>query len=195
MAMAHAGFVFLSMTKTGSTAVHRQFNGHAQIVVRKPPPMKHMTARTFHKLFVPVLDKYGFPRASYELVSIVRDPVDWTASWWKYRSRPEVAGSASYTGELSFDAFAEQVVAGEVRLGSSAHFVSSPEGEVIVDRIYRYEHLDAAVTWMAEKLGVDAPALPSANVSPSRPVEISVETRRRLEEHYAADMAIYESAI
>lgn len=189
--MAHAGFVFLAMTKTGSTAVQRQLGQHAQLVARKPPAMKHMTARTFHRLMIPLLDHYGFSRDSYELVCIVREPVDWTLSWWRYRARP---GAGHSSAEVSFDEFAEQVVAGEVKLGGPRRFVSSPDGEVLVDRIYKYEHLDSAVTWMAAKLGVEPTTPDRVNVSPDRPTEVSERSRRMLQEFFAADVEVYESA-
>lgn len=192
MVMAHAGFVFLAMTKTGSTAVQRQLGQHAQLVARKPPGMKHMTARTFHRLMIPVLNHYGFPRESYELVSIVREPVDWTLSWWRYRARPAAGHSSA---AMSFDEFTEQVVAGGIKLGGPRRFVSSPQGEVLVERIYRYEHLDQAVSWMAGKLGVDTSPLDRVNVSPDRPAEVSERSRRLLEEFFADDAALYESAL
>ena len=118
--MPQAGFVFLAMTKTGSTAVETAFQRHAQLVARRPPRMKHMTARTFDQVFVPVLEHYGHARASYEVLCIVREPVDWVHSWYRYRSRPAAADSDHSTAGLSFEEFAEQVVAGEVDLGRKA---------------------------------------------------------------------------
>ncbi|MGZ4446756.1 MAG: hypothetical protein ACXVWZ_06755 [Nocardioides sp.] len=194
MAMAHAGFVFLSMTKTGSTAVQRHFEQHAQLLVRQPPAMKHMTARTFRARVAPLLERYGFPRESYELVAIVRDPVDWAESWWRYRSRPAARGKASYTGDLGFDEFAERLVAGDVFLGSSANFVSDGQGRVLVERLYKYEHLDQAAAWMAERLGVESPTLTTVNASPQRGCTVSPATRALLEEHLADDLAVYRSA-
>ena len=80
-------------------------------------------------------------------------------------------------------------------LGTSANFVTDAEGAVIVDRMYRYEHLDAATAWMAERLGIAAPVLEPTNVSPAREGEMDAATRARLEEHFAEDLAIYEAAI
>lgn len=195
MAMPHSGFVFLSMTKTGSTAIHQHFSRHAQVLARNPPRMKHMTAKTFTELVVPLLERYGRPRESYELMCIAREPVDWVGSWWRYRARPAMEGKPKSTANLSFDAFAEQIVNGKVKLGSSANFVSDKDGKVIVDRIYKFEHLDLAAQWMASQLKIEPPQLRSANVSPARENVISPSTRRLLEEHYAADLAVYESAI
>lgn len=195
MAMPHSGFVFLSMTKTGSTAIHQHFGRHAQVLARDPTRMKHMTAKTFTELVVPLLERYGRPRESYELMCVAREPVDWVSSWWRYRARPTMDGKPKSTAELSFDAFAEQIVGGKVRLGSSANFVSDKDGKVIVDRIYKFEHLDLAAGWMASQLKIEQPQLRSANASPPRANVISPGTRKLLEKHYAADMAVYESAI
>lgn len=190
MAMAHAGFVFLSMTKTGSTSVEAAFARHAQLSTRRPPPMKHMTARTFDSLIAPLLEHYGFARESYELVCVAREPVDWVHSWWRYRSRPD----AGHPVEVDFDTFAAQVVSGEVRLGSTHNFTRVGPGRPPVERVYRYEHLPAAVSWMADRLGVVPPDLERRNASPRPRSEVSAATRRLLEEHYARDLAIYRAA-
>ncbi len=80
-------------------------------------------------------------------------------------------------------------------LGTSSNFVTDADDKVIVDRMYRYEHLDAATAWMSERLGIAAPTLEPTNVSPAREGEMDAATRARLEEHFARDLAIYESAI
>lgn len=195
MAMARAGFCFLAMTKTGSTAVERAFQRHAELVVRRPPRMKHATARTFDRVFVPVLEFYGHPRESYELVCVVREPVDWAHSWWRYRARPGSEGSPQHTGGVSFDEFAERIVAGEVDLGSSSNFVRVRAGRPPVERVYRYEHLDVAAAWMAGRLGVDVPAMGQVNTSPPAADPVAASTRRLLEEHYARDVVLHESAL
>ena len=70
------------------------------------------TAQSFITSFAPILARYGYPRGRYELVCIIREPIDWTASWWRYRSRPATVGKASYTGDMSFDEFADRVIDG-----------------------------------------------------------------------------------
>ena len=80
-------------------------------------------------------------------------------------------------------------------LGTSANFVTDAEGNVIVDRMYRYEHLDAATAWMSQQLGIAAPLLEPTNVSPAREGEMDAATRALLEGHFAKDLAAYEAAI
>ncbi len=195
MAMPQAGFCFLATTKTGSTAVEAALGRHAELLTRRPPRMKHMTARTFDHLIAPVLDHYGHPRESYELVCVVREPVEWVHSWWRYRSRPEAAGRPNSTAGVPFEDFARRVADGEIHLGSWAQFTRTAEGRPPVERIYRYEHLGDAVDWMAGRLGVPTPEMPRLNVSPTgSDGAIPPQIRRLLEERLAADVSVYESA-
>ena len=193
--MADSGFVFLSMPKAGSTVLQKHFARHAMILFRQPPGMKHMSAVTFETVLAPWLERYGRPRDSYETMCLVRHPLDRAVSWWKYRSRPEAAGQPNFTGDLSFAQFADRLIAGDVPLGTSSNFVTDADGKVIVDRIYRYEHLDAAAAFMSRQLGIDPPVLEPTNVSPARQGQMDAPTRVRLEEHFAADLAVYEAAI
>ena len=154
MCFADRGFVFLSMPKAGSTVLQKHFARHAMILFRQPPGMKHMSAVTFEAVLAPWLERYGHPRDSYETMCLVRHPLDRAVSWWKYRARPEAQGQPNYTGDLSFAEFADRLVGGEVPLGTSSNFVTDADDPVIVDRMYRYEHLDAATAWMSERLGI-----------------------------------------
>ena len=185
MCFADRGFVFLSMPKAGSTVLQKHFARHAMILFRQPPGMKHMSAVTFEAVLAPWLERYGHPRDSYETMCLVRHPLDRAVSWWKYRARPEAQGQPNWTGDLSFAEFADRLVGGDVPLGTSSNFVTDAEGAVIVDRMYRYEHLDAATAWMSERLGIAAPVLEPTNVSPAREGEMDAATRARLEEHFA----------
>ena len=195
MAMTHAGFVFLAMPKAGSSVLQGSFAKHAQILVRHPPMAKHMSAARYERVFAPWLARCGYPRSSYETMCLVRHPVDRAVSWWRYRARPEAQGQPSWTGDLTFTEFADRLVSGDVPLGTSSNFVTDADGAVIVDRMYRYEHLDQATAWMAERLGIPAPVLEPTNVSPARDGEIDPATRARLEQHFAADLAVYEQAV
>jgi hypothetical protein len=194
MAMAHVGFVFLSMPKAGSTALQRHFSRHAQILFRQPPGMKHMSAATFENVMAPWLERYGYPRTSYETLCLARHPVDRAVSWWRYRSRPAASAEKS-TGDTTFAQFAEQLVSGEVPLGTAWNFVTTMDGTMLVDRVYRYEHLADAAGWMAERLDIAPPQLDPTNVSPARDVDVDPGVRAMLESHYADDVRLYESAL
>jgi hypothetical protein len=194
MAMTAAGFVLLSMPKAGSTALQKHFSRHAEVLFRQPPGMKHMSAATFENTMAPWFDRFGRPRSSYETVCLVRHPVDRAHSWWRYRSRPSASREKS-TRDVSFGEFAEQLVGGDLPLGTAWNFVTTMQGEVLVDRVYRYDNLAAAAGWMAERLGIDPPALDRSNVSPVREGgAIDPGVRTLLEQHYADDVSLWEAA-
>lgn len=195
MAMTHAGFVFLAMPKTGSSVLQGSFARHAQILVRHPPMAKHMSAARYERVFAPWLARCGYPRDSYETMCLVRNPLDRAVSWWKYRARPELQGKPNYTGDMSFATFAERLVAGDIGLGTATNFVTDKDGAVIVDRLYRYDNIEVAAEWMASCLGIRTPELPHVNVSPQREPDLDARGRARLEEYFASDLALYESAL
>lgn len=194
LAMADAGFVFLSMPKAGSTIINRTFGPHAQIVVRRPPKLKHISAARFEKVFAPWLAVSGFPRETYETMCLVRDPVDRAVSWWNYRARGDLAGTDNYTGDLSFEEFAERLMDRRIKLGTASNFVTDQAGNVLVDRLYRYDNLPEAVAWMAGLLHLDPPVMGRANASTKRELTMAASTRTRLEQHFAADLELYRSA-
>jgi len=193
LAAPRHGFVFLAAAKAGSTAIHQAFRNVAQMDVRSPPGFKHMTAAEFEQRVAPLLEAYGFPRSGYETVALVRDPVEVLASWWRYRSRPEMDGQPMSTRDLSFDDWAEEVMAGRGRFRRPSVWASDAAGRCLIDRTWKYEHIDSAVAWMADRSG-RAVTMPRLNASPPRTWELSLDVRRRLEAYLAPDFELYNSA-
>ncbi|GHJ58921.1 hypothetical protein NOK12_14390 [Nocardioides sp. OK12] len=188
------GFVVLAVPKSGSTALEAAFAKHAQLVTSGPHSLKHVGVQGFERDIAPLLDEHGYPRTGYEVAALVRDPVSWMSSWWRYRSRPGIVGTATYTGEMSFDEFVGRVSTGEIDLPSQSSYVTGPDGAPGVDRLYRYEDLDDFLAWLHECLGpkkARKSQLKQRNVSPERQHEVSAATRDLVEEVYAADVALH----
>lgn len=193
LAVPKHGFVVLAVPKSGSTALEAAFTKHAQLVTSGPPSLKHVTAREFEARFVPLLAEHGYARSDYEVTALLREPVSWLASWWRYRSRPGIAGKRTYVGDLGFDEFVGRVVSGEIRLRPQTDYVTGEDGHLAVDRLWRYDDLDVAFEWMRGKVGKKKVRLPERNVSPPREHEVSASTRALIEEAYAADLTLYRS--
>ncbi|MBF4163434.1 sulfotransferase family protein [Nocardioides acrostichi] len=187
------GFVVLAVPKSGSTALEHAFRKHAQLVTSGPPSLKHVTAVEFDERFAPLLRNHGYERTDYAVTAVVREPVSWLASWWRYRSRPGIVGKATYVGDLGFDEFAGRVVAGEIRLRPQRDYVTTDGGGLAVDRLWRYDDLDSAFAWMRDQVGKKKIRLRQRNVSPERQHEVSASTRALIEEAYASDVALYRS--
>lgn len=187
------GFCFLASPKAASTAIQRAFAEHAQLLTPGPPSLKHLSAADFEADIAPLLARHGFARSSYVTTALVREPVDLTLSWYRYRTRRNLQGSARYTGDVTFDEYAERVVAGEGGFRPPREFLCDGDGTLLVERPYKYEHAEDLIAWMAERVGAPV-EVGRANVSPQRDVEVAPSTRRLLEGFFARDLEIYAAA-
>jgi hypothetical protein len=196
------GFVFLAATKSGSTSIENAFLIHAQMILQKPPALKHTTYAGFQRYLQPFLDSRGFPRESYEVVCAFREPIDWLSSWWRYRSREKLADPTdpkhrNYTGDVSFEHFARAYMEGSeqfAQVGRPSRFVRPSPGEAEVDRIFRYDRLELLVDFLCEKVGEEV-EVGSANTSPERSSSLSKQCEIELREFFAPEYSIYERAI
>jgi hypothetical protein len=200
LAAPRHGFAFLSTTKSGSTALEQAFTPHAQVILRGPPRLKHINASGFHKHVEPLLHDQGFPRDSYEVVAIVREPLDWLLSWWRYRSRDALrrrrgaGGKDVYAGDTSFEEWATAQIDNDMQgIGRMSRFVAVPDGARGVDRLWRYEHLDGAREWMSGRVGEEV-SLRVVNASPKRPADVPDALRRRIETYFEPEYRLYENA-
>lgn len=183
--------VILATPKTGSSALSAALAPFASIEVRDPPGLRHTGAEGFHRHIAPFLASRG--GTGFETFAIMREPIDWLGSWYRYRARPEVDGLPVSTARLSFDAFLRawcETPRPEVaRVGDQASFLA-PKGGPRVDRIYRYEDLAAAIAFLEARL--ERPiALPRSNVSPRRRMDVAPQTLALVQERGRASFALY----
>ena len=175
---------------------------HSQMILRKPPAIKHTTYAGFQRFLQPFLNSKGFPRESYEVVCVFREPIDWLSSWWRYRSREKLANPTdpkhrNYTGDVSFEQFARAYMEGSehfAQVGRPSRFVQSRSGQAEMDRIFRYDRLDLLVDFLCEKVGEEV-EVGSVNTSPERSFSLSEECEIELREFFAPEYRIYERSI
>jgi hypothetical protein len=202
IAVPGRGLVFLAQTKCASTSIEHALERFAQVLLQNEPRMKHMSVREFSEAAAPLLDRFGYPRQAYEIVCLIREPIEWLHSWWRYRARPELADPAhprhaNYAGQVSFDGFAEAYLEGGhafAEVGRQADFLIDGMGNVGVDRLFRYEDLDLVLEYLQIKLGEKLPELDRLNVSPPNPLVLSDTGRRALEEFFRAEYALHAAA-
>lgn len=189
-----AKLVLLAVPKTGTTALETALLPHAAAAIVAPPQKKHVPARRYKNQLAPYFEDKG--AHTMELMAIIREPVDWLGSWYRYRARPEIAGSAASTSQMSFEDF----VAGWLndpepefaRVGRQSRFVSRADGTVIVPHLFAYERLDLAVAFLEDRLNTRID-LPQRCVSPKMELSLSAATLARLRKEAAADFALWES--
>jgi hypothetical protein len=185
--------VFLSTPKAGSTALAAALESLAAVSIQRPPVLKHTTARRFHRFVGPYLKAAS--GEAFTTVALMREPIDWLGSWYRYRLREDVLDERMRTAGMTFDDFAraycQKPQPGFANVGSQAKFLA-PEGKPAVDRIFRYEEMDRFVAFLEDRIGC-ALVLPVLNVSPKADLSLSAETRAAVEDALATDLALYAS--
>lgn len=192
LVFAKQKLVFLSVPKTGSTAYEQALAPHAALVVSDPPELKHAPVFRYNRFFRKMVEQ--FIGSDVSVVAVMREPVDWLGSWYRYRAREALHGHANSTRGLSFDAFADAYCEREVpdfaRVGSQAKFLEPQRNGTRVTHLFRYEDQAGLRRFLEARL--DVPVVTrSANRSPQMPLGLAPETLARLRRVCAADFRLY----
>lgn len=196
--------MILSQPKTGTTALEGALSARASIVVSKPPELKHISYRAFMKFVAPWIEaQTGLERSDYDVVSVMREPLDWLGSWYRYRTRnqltkPDNPRSVNFTGNMSFDDFVRDVCRPDGQQPQHARVktpswvaLAGPE-RIGVDRLFPYEALDAFRDFIEERTGKPIEDR-TANVSPKMELSLAQETLVTLREHFAFEFDLHAS--
>ena len=195
------GFVMLSMPKCASTSLVDLLSPKAELIFKRNSLLKHMNCSQFHAKVRPLLRSVGYMRRDYEVVSLFREPVSWLESWWRYRSRPDLLSeskdSDKYVGGLPFESFAAQYLEGadaaSVVRGRPCRFIALSDNlDIGVDRLFALDRPEIWGSWLGEKLGVELDPRSFNRAPTKRDSEVSTSMRRRLEEHFAPELDVYE---
>ncbi|WP_134682086.1 gamma-glutamyl kinase [Paracoccus ravus] len=188
--------VLLSVPKTGTTALEQALAPRAEIVFRARPEIKHLNQRQYLKRIKPLLAPLG--GAPFESVAVLREPLDWLRSWYRFRTRDGLIGHENSTAHLSFDQFLRDYLEdgrrpAHARLGRQSDFLLDHEGRPAVEHVFRYEAMDALLSFLGKRIGVDI-SLNLTNVSPETATELSPETEAMAREALAGEYALWDAA-
>ncbi|MEM8537655.1 MAG: gamma-glutamyl kinase, partial [Pseudomonadota bacterium] len=132
-----------------------------------------------------------------ELMAVVRNPIDWLGSWYRYRTRDDLAGQPNSTNAISFDDFVLEYCKGEpapfANVGSQDRFLRINDGELAVQHLFQYEQWDQVIGYLEERLQMQI-TLKQKNVSPKMDLTLSAEVEAKLRDKRAAEFATWNSA-
>ena len=184
---------FLATPKTGSTAIATALESLAAVSVQRPPVLKHTTVHRWHRFLGPYFEAAsGHP---FAVVALMREPRDWLGSWYRFRSREDVADPRKSTAGISFDEFVRAWCREEppefAAVGSQARFLRPRQGKGL-DRLFAHDRIDAFVEFLEDRLGCEI-ILPRVNVSPrvAAPLDLEPATEALLRQVAAEDFALY----
>ncbi len=187
---------FLSVPKTGSTAYHTALGARADLVVTGPPELKHAPVRRFDRFFQNMYRKMY--DTEMEIMAVVREPIDWLGSWYRFRSREDRIGHPHSTRDLSFDeyvrAYMQNPRPGFADVGSQSQFFRTRNNGVGATHIFKYEHQDKILSFLQDRLQMDI-SLPRENVSPPGDLTLSTETERKFRSKHAEEFATHDAAL
>lgn len=186
--------VFLSVPKTGSTAYQDMLAPYASLVVRDPPEIKHAPVYRYNRFFRPMIEK--FCEGPFEIVAVMREPVDWLGSWYRYRSRDALRGTRTSTADMTFDQFVDGYLARPrpafAQIGSQAKFLEPQDNGTSVTHLFRYEDQAGLQSFLKSRLTREVQP-ERRNTSPPATLILSDERKMRLAQDYAADFELYAS--
>ncbi len=194
LVFAKQKLVFLSMPKTGTTAYQAALAPHASMVITDPPELKHAPVFRYNRFFRPALEK--FIGDGIEVMAVMREPVSWLGSWYRYRQRPFMQGKPNATHDMSFDAFVSAYMMGQTpgfaNVGSQAKFLEPQRNGTAVTHLFRYEEPDELQRFLEDRIGC-ALRTDRMNASPPAALELSDETDARLRRKYAHEFDLWDS--
>jgi len=186
--------VLLAVPKTGTTALEQALLPYASAAILDPPGQKHISAPQYRNRLSKFFEQRG--HHPMDLVAVMREPVDWLGSWYRYRSRPQLSGKPNSTQGISFDEFVAAWLQPKrpdfADVGSQAKFLTDADGNRAVDHLFRYDRMGDLVAFLENRLEAKFD-IPRANVSPTGAVELSPDMRARLEKEAAPEFTLWQS--
>lgn len=190
-----ARLVILATPKSGSTSIEAALESVSSLPITRPPELKHTPAYRYQRFIRPYL------RASaggdFTTVALMREPMDWLGSWYRFRRRDDVMVPENSTRDIEFPDFVRGYMSDPrpayADVGAQAKFLSGMNGEPLgVDRLFRYENIAAFVAWLEERLDF-AIELPHENVSPPGDLNLPEGLAKALRDHLAPEYALYDA--
>ena len=185
--------VLLSVPKTGTTAIEKALAGNASMIISDPPELKHAPVYRYNRFFRPMFEKAC--KAEMETFAMMREPISWLGSWYKYRQRPFLDGKQSSTANISFDYFVLAYMKGDkppfANVGSQAKFLEPRPNGTKVDHLFKYEDTASWVGFLENRFQRSL-AFERLNVSAGGPPKLSPKVEERLRQKLPEEFELWE---
>lgn len=194
------GFAFLCMPKCASTSIEEAISSYCSINFSVHPALKHINAKNFRK-YVLSYHNLLIPDKKIETFCLIREPVDWVYSWYRFRTRDDLKNPAhpnhnNYTGNISFAQFINDLVDKKdvpyVNIGSQSQFIKLDNGSIGIDNIFPIERMDLVRNFLSKKIGKEI-NIPVRNVAPKIDFNVSQSDLYKLKEIYISDIDLYNN--
>ena len=198
------GIGFICIPKCGSTTVERFMRPSSDFSLSGNPQLKHIRYEQVQENIWPLLAQLRL-QTPY-MFAIVREPVSWVESWYRFRARDELGPNEhpqhrNFSGHLSFPEYVEAVLQPHppsyARIHSQFHYLRNKDGVVGVDEIIPLECVDTEVPALLERHNIPvAKPKERKNISQIRDaVALPSALKDRLLAHLEKDVSLYQAGL
>jgi hypothetical protein len=190
------------MPKCASTSIESAISKFCNIKYSGHPKLKHINSKVFSEQILTIHQKL-VPSSKIESFCLMRDPLEWVRSWYRYRARDELKSPKHpnhkhYTGNISYREFIQEYTSKEKRapfatLSTQYQFVSLNKDKIGVDHIIPMDNFDLVSSFLSEKIGRKI-KIPNKNTSPKIPAPLEPDLERKLHKHLEKDLILYNFA-
>ncbi len=187
--------VLLSVPKTGTTALEHALAPKADIAISNPPELKHAPVYRYNRFFRPMFER-ACKEDNMKVMAVMREPVSWLGSWYRFRRRDSMIGHRNSTHEYTFDEFVDAYTKGNkpafANVGSQAKFLEGRPNGTKIEYLFRYENQLAILAFLEDRLKTKI-ELAQENVSPKMKLDLSPRTETRLRQKSSEEFELYDS--
>lgn len=184
------GFTFLCMPKCASTSIEWALDPYSQLNTNQDIELKHTNYRRYSKFIKPYVNK------KLEIVCVMREPVSWMYSWYKYRKRDDIKDKNKSTANISFNEFCEAFLSKNrpayAKIRTQFNFLKDNTGQKGEIKIFKYENLEEIKKYFEEKIGKKL-KIPVLNISPKVDYDLDPKIEKRLKEFFKKDYDVYNT--
>lgn len=187
-------FIFVANTKTASTSIEAALMRYSDIVRAGDPRRKHISLYEGLRTYPVVFNNPHHRPEAYFKFGVMRDPIDWICSWYRYRSSNQV--ESPLPRNMSFAEFWQQAdwniryANGQKHLQNS--MFTAPDGSLLADVVIPYPKVGEMFAEICHLLKVEAP-LPRRNVSQRTDTgDIPDSLLAEMRAFYSEDYAFYD---
>jgi len=187
-------FVFVASTKTASTSLEQVLRPHADIIRVGTAPRKHIPLSEIFPTYNFLFSQPDYGPELFFKFGVMRDPLDWIRSWYRYRLGNEV--ESPLPEGMSFAEFWAQkdwnILHGDGRKHLQRDMFMGRGGQLLADVIIPYDRLSAMFGDICTALGISR-TLPRANVSHIKETEtLPSWLEDEIRDFYQEDYQLYD---
>ncbi|GAA6197044.1 gamma-glutamyl kinase [Pseudophaeobacter arcticus] len=186
--------VLLSVPKTGTSAYQEALQTRADLAITNPPELKHAPLYRYNRWIRPMFERVC--DVELEVAAVMREPVSWLGSWYRFRQRPFMEGKPNATHGISFDQFVRGYCKGQqpgyANVGSQAKFLETQKNGCHVTHLFRYEDQSVIQSFLEQRLDVKI-TLQKRNVSPVMDLTLSPEIEALYRRKKPEEFELYDS--